>query len=77
MSSILNSYCFYLYSLKALSLSTNEFSGTIPHSLGYCRVLSYLYLDHNNLMGTIPVDLAKLGPSVKELWVRKFSFIFL
>jgi len=61
----------HMTALQALSLSTNNFSGTIPQSIGYCRVLGYLFLDNNYLMGTIPPTLAKLGPSVKEIWLHE------
>ena len=40
--------------IMTLSLSRNEFSGTIHSFYGSIPSLTYLYLDGNNLMGTIP-----------------------
>ncbi|XP_057797885.1 receptor-like protein 9DC3 [Salvia miltiorrhiza] len=44
-----------------IDLSSNKFSGTIPHSIGNMNSLRYLNLSHNNLMGHIPASLGNIS----------------
>ena len=45
-----------------MDLGRNQFSGTLPASLGtdYVR-LRHLYLDHNNFEGTVPSEIINAG----------------
>ncbi|XP_057789537.1 putative receptor like protein 25 [Salvia miltiorrhiza] len=44
-----------------IDLSSNKFSGTIPHSIGNMNSLRYLNFSHNNLMGHIPASLGNIS----------------
>ncbi|KAJ1256496.1 hypothetical protein BS78_K011200 [Paspalum vaginatum] len=46
--------------LENIELGHNDFSGSIPASLGDITSLQNLNLSHNNLTGSIPVSLSKL-----------------
>ncbi|XLR50902.1 hypothetical protein S83_001574, partial [Arachis hypogaea] len=48
-----------LSELQTLDLSSNQFVGEIPSSLGLLSQLSYLDLSFNNLSGPTPKILAK------------------
>ena len=43
---------------------------TIPSSLSESKVLRYLYLDNNHLMGTIPPSLARPESPLQEIWLQ-------
>ena len=47
--------------VTSLSLSYNNFSGSIPPELGNLNSLTYLRLDNNNLSGSIPPELGNLN----------------
>ncbi|PIA34000.1 hypothetical protein AQUCO_03900112v1, partial [Aquilegia coerulea] len=49
-----------LKSLMDLELSTNNFTGLIPPSLGNLQNLTTLYLHENQLFGSIPLELGNL-----------------
>ena len=57
--------------LDEISLSSNQFSGTIPVSIGYLRSLRYLYLNNNNLVGHIPSTIARFSSPLAELWLQE------
>lgn len=44
-----------------IDLSDNEFSGTIPQSIGKLNSLKYLNLSHNSLTGNIPASLGNIS----------------
>lgn len=56
--------------LVTLSLSENEFSGTIHSFLSSVPSLSFLYLDGNFLMGTIPTEFSGSSSGMRELWLQ-------
>ncbi|XP_057789104.1 receptor-like protein 9DC3 [Salvia miltiorrhiza] len=47
--------------LTIIDLSSNNFFGTIPDSIGNLNSLRYLNLSHNNLMGHIPASLGNIN----------------
>ncbi|XP_057789329.1 receptor-like protein 33 [Salvia miltiorrhiza] len=50
-----------LSAFTTIDLSSNRFSGSIPHSIGNLKILKYLNLSHNNLIGNIPSSLGNLS----------------
>lgn len=54
-------------SLQRLNLSTNQFSGQIPSSLGRLQSVQKLDLSHNYLSSSIPVELGQFCGSLIEL----------
>ncbi|GJZ64608.1 leucine-rich repeat-containing protein [Tanacetum coccineum] len=60
--------------LTFLSLAFNEFTGTIPESIGNMTQLTHLDLSENNFNGTIPVSIGSLTSlTILELSENKFS----
>lgn len=51
--------------LVTLSMSSNDFSGEIPASLGNCSYLNVLELDRNRLSGRIPPEIGQLPRLVR------------
>ncbi|XP_047953319.1 putative receptor like protein 25 [Salvia hispanica] len=49
-----------LETFTAIDLSSNNFSGTIPHSIGNLTILKYLNLSHNSLIAHIPSSLGNM-----------------
>ncbi|XBI97524.1 hypothetical protein VPH35_017870 [Triticum aestivum] len=69
-----NSIANLLKSLTALTLRSNNISGTIPLEIGNLSSLSMLYLDTNLFMGPIPFTLGQLHNLVQlSLSKNKFS----
>lgn len=61
-----------------LSLSENEFTGTLPSEMTEMTALSLLFLDGNDFGGTIPSGierLQELGKSPLSPYARFVSFI--
>ncbi|XP_057796921.1 receptor-like protein 9DC3 [Salvia miltiorrhiza] len=50
-----------LEAFTIIDLSSNNFSGSIPDSIGNLNSLRYLNLSHNNLMGHIPASLGNIS----------------
>ncbi|XP_057789527.1 receptor-like protein 9DC3 [Salvia miltiorrhiza] len=50
-----------LKTFTTIDLSSNNFSGSIPDSIGNLNSLRYLNLSHNNLMGHIPASLGNIS----------------
>ncbi|CAN1158396.1 Probable LRR receptor-like serine/threonine-protein kinase At4g36180 [Linum perenne] len=50
-----------LRQLPKLSLHSNNFNGSIPHSLSQCSLLRAVYLQHNSLSGDLPLSLLNLS----------------
>ncbi|XP_057797815.1 putative receptor like protein 25 [Salvia miltiorrhiza] len=50
-----------LEAFTIIDLSSNNFSGSIPDSIGNLNSLRYLNLSHNNLMGHIPASLGNIN----------------
>ncbi|KAL6839024.1 hypothetical protein ACP4OV_031078 [Aristida adscensionis] len=50
-----------LVNLQYLSLSGNKLSGEIPDTLGNCRVLDTLLMDHNSFQGSIPATFENMA----------------
>ncbi|XP_057789526.1 receptor-like protein 9DC3 [Salvia miltiorrhiza] len=50
-----------LEAFTIIDLSSNRFSGSIPHSIGNLNSLRYLNLSHNNFMGHIPASLGNIS----------------
>ncbi|XP_057797863.1 receptor-like protein 20 [Salvia miltiorrhiza] len=50
-----------LEDFTTIDLSSNNFSGSIPDSIGNLNSLRYLNLSHNNLMGHIPASLGNIS----------------
>ncbi|XP_057789525.1 receptor-like protein 54 [Salvia miltiorrhiza] len=50
-----------LEAFTTIDLSSNNFSGSIPDSIGNLNSLRYLNLSHNNLMGHIPASLGNIS----------------
>ncbi|KFK39866.1 hypothetical protein AALP_AA3G298900 [Arabis alpina] len=56
-----NSSLFRLQYLQKLSLSSNNFSGILPDSIGNLKYLSHLWCSNCNLHGEIPSSLGNLS----------------
>ncbi|XP_057785000.1 receptor-like protein 9DC3 [Salvia miltiorrhiza] len=50
-----------LEAFTTIDLSSNNFSGSIPDSIGNLNSLRYLNLSHNNIMGHIPASLGNIS----------------
>ncbi|XP_057784998.1 receptor-like protein 19 [Salvia miltiorrhiza] len=50
-----------LKAFTTIDFSSNNFSGSIPDSIGNLNSLRYLNLSHNNLMGHIPASLGNIS----------------
>ncbi|XP_071728578.1 inactive LRR receptor-like serine/threonine-protein kinase BIR2 [Rutidosis leptorrhynchoides] len=55
----------YFPHITSLNLSFNNFSGTIPPTIGDCSYINVLRLDHNQFTGQIPQNFSQLD-RIKE-----------
>ncbi|KAK9130081.1 hypothetical protein Sjap_010568 [Stephania japonica] len=62
-------------SLKELDLSTNNFYGAVPDSLGSCSALESINLFNNSLTGEFPSETLFKMPNLKKLVLSYNSFV--
>lgn len=60
--------------LTYFELDNNDFSGTIPQELGFCRKLALLNLAHNRLSGELPLELGNLT-NLQGLYLQQNKFV--
>ena len=71
LSGTLPSQLTHLKHLHRINLNDNKLHGEIPYEYGNFEHLAFIDLGENQLTGRVPETLAKLAPTLKELWLEK------